>query len=202
MPGLLVTLEGPEGAGKSTQLGLLREAYADRDPLVVREPGGTALGEAVRGLVLHTDGVTIGAEAEMYLFMAARAQLIAERIRPALEAGRMVLADRYHDSTLVYQGEVGGVPASWPASFPRPDVTVLLRVPAELGLRRQVRAGKAADRLESLPLAFHRRVAAAYERLAEREPDRFLVVDGTLPAEAVRDAIVARIQRRLAGAVR
>lgn len=196
MAGLFVTLEGPEGAGKSTQLALLREAYADRDPLIVREPGGTALGEAVRELVLHSDGMRIDAEAEMYLFMAARAELIAERIRPALEAGRIVLADRYHDSTLVYQGEVGGVPATWPASFPRPDVTVLLMVAPELGLERVVRAGKSPDRLESRPLEFHQHVAAAYLRLAEREPERFLVIDGTLPAEEVRDAIVARIEQR------
>jgi dTMP kinase len=202
MAGLFVTLEGPEGAGKSTQLRLLQAALAARDPLIVREPGGTALGEAVREVLLHSDGLRITPDAEMHLFMAARAELIAERIRPALDAGRMVLADRYHDSTLVYQGEVGGVAATWPPSFPRPHLTVLLDVPPELGLRRQADAGKAPDRLESRPLAFHRRVAEAYLRLAEREPDRFVVLDGTLPADALRDAIVAQIERRTAGAAR
>jgi dTMP kinase len=202
MAGLFVTLEGPEGAGKSTQLGLLREACADLDPLIVREPGGTALGEAVRDILLHSEGVRITAEAEMHLFMAARAELIDELIGPALEAGRIVIADRYHDSTLVYQGEVGGVSTTWPSSFPRPDLTVLLMVPPELGLRRQSEAGKAPDRLESRPLEFHRRVADGYRRLARREPDRFLLVDGTRPPELVRDEILARIERLRSGAVR
>jgi dTMP kinase len=202
MSGRLVTLEGPEGAGKSTQVELLRRALAGHDPLVVREPGGTPLGESVRELLLHRDEVAISPEAEMYLFMAARAQLLAERIRPALEAGRLVLADRYHDSTLVYQGAVGGAPASWPPSFPRPDLTALLLVPPELGLSRQAAAGKRPDRMESRPVAFHRRVAAAYRSLAEGDRERFLVLDGTRPAEELRDEILARIEQLLVGAGR
>jgi dTMP kinase len=202
MAGRLVTLEGPEGAGKSTQLELLREALAAHDPLVVREPGGTQLGESVRELLLHRDGLAISAEAEMYLFMAARSQLLAECIRPALEAGRLVLADRYHDSTVVYQGAVGGVPTTWPPSFPRPDLTILLLVPPELGFRRQAAAGKRPDRMESRPMAFHRQVSDAYRDLAERDPQRFMVLDGTRPSEVLRDEILARVQQLLAGAGR
>jgi dTMP kinase len=197
MSGLFVTLEGPEGAGKSTQLTLVGQALAEHNPLLVREPGGTPLGESVRELLLHRDGIAISPEAEMHLFMAARAQLLAELIQPALQAGRVVLADRYHDSTLVYQGAVGGVSTTWPSSFPRPDLTLVLLIPPELGLSRQNAAGKSPDRMESRPLAFHKQVAEAYRRLAEQDPDRFVTLDGTKAAEVLRDEIVARVQHRL-----
>lgn len=201
VPGLFVTLEGPEGSGKSTQLGLLAEALASsHDPVVVREPGGTALGEALRDVLLHRSELEICPEAEAYLFMAARAELVGERIGPALAAGRLVLSDRYHDATRVYQGEVGGVTVDWPSSFPRPDLTALLLVPPELGLKRQVAARGAADRIGGRSLDFHRQVVEGYRRLAEAEPDRFLVVDGTRPPEDVRDEVLARIHRLLVGA--
>ena len=200
MPGLFVTLEGPEGSGKSTQLRLLAEALASHAPLVVREPGGTALGEAVREILLHRSELTISPEAEANLFMAARAELVAELIGPALAAGRLVLSDRYHDATRVYQGEVGGVAVPWPPSFPRPDLTALLLVPPELGLERQRAARGAPDRIGGRPLDFHRQVVEGYRRLAAAEPDRFLVVDGTRPPEEVRDELLARIHRLLVGA--
>src|SRR5205807_7245284 len=138
LSGLFITFEGPEGAGKSTQVELLRAALSARDPVVTREPGGTPLGERVRALLLH-DGVAMSGEAEMHLFMAARAELVARVIAPALATGRIVIADRYHDSTLAYQGGARGAPATWPASFPRPDRTFLLELPPEVGLERQRR---------------------------------------------------------------
>jgi dTMP kinase len=194
MAGLFVTFEGPEGAGKTTQIGLLREALAAHDPLVVREPGGTPLGEAVRELVLHRHEMRIEAEAEAYLFMAARAELLAERIEPARAAGRLVLADRYHDTTLVYQGLVSGADVAWPPSFPRPDLTVLLLVPPELGIRRQLESGRTLDRLEAKPIEFHRAVVAGYRRLAEEEPGRFLVLDGRLPAPELHELVMVRLR--------
>ncbi len=100
---------------------------------MVREPGGTELGERIREVVLYA-GLEIDAEAEMYLFMAARRQLISEVITPALAAGQLVIADRYHDSTLAYQGGARGVAAGWPTTFPRPDITFLLEGPVETGL--------------------------------------------------------------------
>jgi dTMP kinase len=200
VPGLFVTLEGPEGSGKSTQLRLLADALAVHDPLVVREPGGTALGESIRDLLLHREQLEISPEAEAHLFMAARAELVAERIQPALAAGRIVLCDRYHDATLVYQGEVGGVSVPWPASFPRPDLTALLLVPAELGLERQRAARGTPDRIGGRPLDFHRQVVEGYRRRASLEPERFLVLDATRPAEEVRDALLARIHALLVGA--
>lgn len=193
MPGLFVTLEGPDGGGKSTQLALLGEALAGRDPLLVREPGHTPIGEHIRVLLLHR-GLDLGAEAEMYLFMAARAELLRRDIAPALAAGRLVVADRYHDSTMVYQG-LRGAPVFWPDSFPRPDLTILVQVDAEVGLARREHSGTAPDRLEAASIEFHRAVTSAYAARAAAEPGRFLVVDGTLPPERITARALERIDQ-------
>src|SRR5207302_2761820 len=121
-----------------------------------------------------------------------RAELLAELIRPALEAGRTVIADRYHDSTLAYQGGGRGIETWWPADFPRPDRTFLLRMPsAEAGFERMRGAGKRADRLESAGLDFHRRVVAEYDRLAAGEPLRWVVPDAMRPPEEVHANVMA-----------
>jgi dTMP kinase len=176
--GLFITFEGTEGSGKTTQAELLGEWLDARNPVVVREPGGTELGEQIRDVLLYK-GLEIDAEAEMYLFMASRRQLIAEAIRPALAAGQIVIADRYHDSTLAYQGGARGVPTTWPPTFPRPDITFLLEGPVEAGLNRHEQAGKSKDRMEQESIDFHRKVAEAYERLAAAEPARFVRLDAT-----------------------
>ncbi len=190
--GLFVTFEGPEGAGKTTQVELLRQALAGRHPVVVREPGGTPLGEHIRELLLHSD-MEIGGEAEALLFMAARAELVARLITPALVAGRVVIADRYHDSTLAYQGGARGVATGWPESFPRPDRTFLLDVPPEVGLERQRRAGRPVDRLESEGLDFHQAVMDAYRRLARAEPGRFVTIDATRPPKEIHRAVMTSL---------
>lgn len=195
--GLFVTFEGPEGAGKSTQVELLRAALAGRDPVVTREPGGTPLGERIRDLLLHA-GVAMTAEAEMLLFMASRAELVGRVIAPALAAGRIVVADRYHDATLAYQGGGRGVATWWPESFPRPDLTFLLDVPVEEGLARVGRAGRAADRLESEAVEFHRAVVGAYRRLAAAEPERWVRLDATRPPEEVHAAVMEALARAVA----
>jgi dTMP kinase len=191
-PGLFLTFEGPEGAGKTTQVELLRRALAGQDPVVVREPGGTPLGERIRELLLHSN-LEIGPEAEALLFMAARSELVARVIGPALAAGRVVIADRYHDSTLAYQGGARGLATGWPGSFPRPDRTFLLEVPPEVGLERQRRAGRPVDRLESEGLDFHRAVVEAYRRLAGAEPGRFVIIDATRSPEEVHRAVMASL---------
>ncbi len=183
MSGLFLTFEGPEGSGKSTQVELLRRALGRA--VVVREPGGTALGERIRDLVLHDRAMSPAAE--MYLFMAARAELLAEQICPALQAGETVIADRYHDSTLAYQGGGRGLETSWPAFFPKPQRTYLLALAPEVSLRRL----SGADRIESEPLEFHRAVAGAYERLAAAEPTRWVVLDATASPEAVHERVMA-----------
>jgi dTMP kinase len=186
--GLFITFEGTEGSGKTTQVELLGEWLSTHDPVVVREPGGTELGERIREVVLYA-GLEIDAEAEMYLFMAARRQLIAEVIGPALAAGQIVIADRYHDSTLAYQGGARGVPTSWPVTFPRPDVTFLLEGPVETGLGRHESAGKSMDRMERESIEFHRKVAAEYDRLAAAEPSRFVRLDATGSREKIHLAV-------------
>jgi len=190
--GLFITFEGTEGSGKTTQAELLAEWLAKRDPVLVREPGGTELSEQVRDILLYR-GMAIDAEAEMYLFMASRRQLIAEVIEPALAAGQVVIADRYHDSTLAYQGGARGVATTWPASFPKPDITFLLVGDVESGLGRHEAAGKSKDRMERESLDFHRDVAAAYERLAAAEPERFVRLD----ASGSRDKIQFEIRDRV-----
>jgi dTMP kinase len=147
----------------------------------------------VRRLVLHSSAISPAAE--MYLFMAARAELLAEVVEPALAQGRVVVLDRYHDSTLAYQGGGRGLDVDWPASFRRPDRTYLLLVEPEVGRGR----GKARpDRVEAEPLEFHRRVVDAYRRLAAQEPGRILALDGTLPAEEVNRRIVADVRALVA----
>ena len=144
---------------------------------VHREPGSTRLGDRVRELLLN--GAAVNPEAEMFLFMAARAELIGERILPALRRGAIVILDRYHDSTLAYQG-ARGVRTFWPESFPRPDL-----------------AGKAPDRFEAEADDFHSRVVAEYDRLAGEEPERFLVVDADQPADAVAERVWERVSQLL-----
>ena len=190
--GLFITFEGTEGSGKTTQVELLGAKLAHRQPVVVREPGGTELGEHMRQLLL-TSGMELDGEAEMNLFMAARRQLLHEVIKPSLALGRIVIADRYHDSTFAYQGGGRGVTVVWPASFPRPDMTFLLTLPVESGRERQRSAGKSADRLERESIEFHKRVAAEYERLAAAEPDRFTRLDASESREALHHKVMSRV---------
>src|SRR5438270_3450271 len=175
---------------------MLGQAFAVRNAVVGREPGGTELGERMREVLLF-GGMLIDPEAEMYLFMAARSQLISEVINPALEAGHVVIADRYHDSTLAYQGGGRGLVTSWPPAFPKPDVTFLLELPVEGGRLRQLVAGKKADRVESEPSDFHERVAAAYDRLADSEPQRFVRIDARDSRENVQSIVKQRVDELL-----
>ena len=195
--GLFITFEGVEGSGKTTQAELLGQALQARDAVVVREPGGTELGERIREVLLF-GGMEIDAEAEMYLFMAARSQLISEVIRPGIYTGQIVVADRYHDSTLAYQGGGRGLATYWPPAFPKPDITFLLELPVEGGRVRQLVAGKKADRVESEPSDFHERVAAAYDRLATDEPQRFMRIDASGSREHVHSQVMQRVEALLA----
>ena len=136
----------------------------------------------------------------MYLFMASRRQLIGEVIAPALAAGQVVIADRYHDSTLAYQGGARGLPTVWPPTFPRPDITFLLEGPVEAGLGRHEAAGKSKDRMEQESIDFHRKVAEEYDRLAGAEPKRFVRLDATGSRDKihfeVRDHLKSLLERR------
>jgi len=205
MPGLFVTFEGGEGSGKSTQVTLLAERLRGRglDPLLTREPGGTPLAEGIRALLLDP-GRTPRAMTEALLMEAARAELVAERIRPALAAGRVVLCDRYDDSTLAYQGAGRGLDLELLARLNRaatggltPDLTLLYDLDPEVGVARRAQAAGDTNRLDREPLEFHRRVRAHYLALAAREPRRVAVLDATLPAERLAERTWEIVAARL-----
>lgn len=204
---MLVTFEGIDGSGKSTQASLLVERLSRSGyrPLLVREPGGTELSERVRALLLDP-ALSIEPFAELLLFSAARAQLVAERIRPALAEGYVVVCDRFFDSTTAYQGGGRGVEdEGWLQGFSRhvtgglvPDRTYLVTLDAAVARARRAERAAAADRMEAAPDGFQARVAAAYDRLAAAEPDRICRLDGQQPVEALQAHIWADLAPWLA----
>jgi dTMP kinase len=197
--GRFITFEGPEGAGKSTQLQLLAAWFRSRglDPIVTREPGGTRMGDRIREAMFgsYAEGESdhgILPLTEAFLMNAARAQHVQELLRPALDAGRLVLCDRYADATLAYQGYARGLDMgmlrqliSIATGGLQPDLTIYLDVPAEIGLARRHSHGE-LNRLDREDVAFHERVIAGYRQLIAAEPERWRVVDANRPAEAVQ----------------
>ena len=189
-PGFFLVLEGPEGAGKSTLAGAILQELRDRgvDPLSVREPGGTPAAEHARRALLEP-GPRLDPRTELLFVAAARAHLVQSVIRPALEAGRFVLSDRFELSTMAYQGAGRGIAAETVALVNRiatgglqPDLTLILDIPPDVGRSRQDAAGKSRDRLEQEDGAFHARVADAYRSAAGTG---FVHIDGTLPPAEV-----------------
>lgn len=203
--GRFIVLEGPDGAGKSAQATLLAERLAGRGYVVTftREPGGTRLGEQVRQVLLDPSDVARGPIADALLFNAARSQLVAEVIRPALERGDIVICDRYATSTMAYQGYGSGVDRdvlaaiqTWATGGLQPDLVVVIDVPVEVGLARRD-AGRAEELTrfedgERHDLAFHQRVRAGYHEMAAADPDRWAIIDGSGSLEEVA-AQVARV---------
>lgn len=203
--GLFITLEGGDGTGKSTQAALLEEWLTGRGRTVVRtrEPGGSEVGVEIREIVLHHRG-DIAPRAEALLYAADRAHHIATVVRPALARGEVVVQDRYLDSSVAYQGAGRVLDAQqirdlslWAAEGLLPDLTILLDLDEESARARLDTARTRYDRLEAERSDFHARVRAAYLRLAEDEPERFLVVDASRPV----DEIAAEIRDRLADRV-
>ncbi len=202
--GLFVVFEGPEGAGKSTQIARLarRLEGAGRDVLLTREPGGTRAGDAVRRVLLDPEQV-IHPLTEFLLYSASRAQLVSEVIAPALEAGRDVVSDRFTGASVAYQGHGRGLDLGLVAYLNeraaaglRPDLTVLLDIDPEAGLARaRTRSGQ--DRLEAAGLPFHRRVREGYLAQAAADPT-WLVVDAAAPEDEVAEAVWAGVSRLIA----
>lgn len=202
MPGLFLTLEGGDGAGKSTQAALLEKWLVGEGHTVVRtrEPGGTDLGVEIRTMLLHRTG-DIAPRAEALLYAADRAHHVATVVRPALERGDVVLQDRYLDSSVAYQGAGRVLGADdvrrlslWAAEGLLPDLTILLDLDEAASRQRLDASRTGYDRLEAEPDSFHARVRAGFLALASAEPDRFLVLDATQPP----DVIAARVRERVA----
>ena len=207
MPGRFITFEGGEGAGKSTQVRLLAERLkaAGTTTVVTREPGGTATAESIRRLLLSGLAEPLGVDGEAVLFAAARADHVEHIIRPALDAGQWVLCDRFFDSTHVYQGAAD-------ESFldaldrvavgrTRPDLTIVLDVPAELGMARaaarMAASGTAPDRFERDAIALHETRRQAFLKIAATAPARCVVIDAAQPQAAVADAVWRAVEGRL-----
>lgn len=196
---MFIVFEGGDGAGKTTQIELLRAhlAATGREVLLTREPGGTELGASIRQLVLH--GADVAPRAEALLFAADRAHHIATVVRPALERGEFVVQDRYLDSSVAYQGagreldpvQIRGL-SLWATNGLLPDLTVLLDVAPQVG---RARRGNTHDRLESEQDDFHARVRAHYLQLAGAESDRYLVVDASLPRDQIAAIVRERVER-------
>jgi dTMP kinase len=211
MRGWFITFEGPEGSGKTTQLRLMASWLHDEgfDALVTREPGGTPIGELIRDLLHDCGHTTMTPETEILLYAASRAQHVAEVIRPALASGRIVLCDRYFDSTYAYQGYGRGLPledlrriTSFATQDLIPDLTLYLDVPPEIGLRRRERSGEAMNRLDREALAFHQRVREGYLALIAEDPVRWRRVDATESVDLVqaqlRDIVLPALRQRAA----
>jgi len=197
MAGMFVTFEGIDRSGKSTQARLLADALGD-SALSVREPGGTAVGERVRELLKDT-AITIGGRAEALLFAAARAELVAEVIRPALEDGKVVISDRFLDSSLAYQGAARGLGVDevrrvneFATGGLAPHLTLLLDLPEAAAAER---AGVEVDRFEEEGEGLQRSVRAAYEDLVAADPDRWVRIDAARAPQAVHADVLAAVER-------
>lgn len=216
MRGLFITLEGTEGAGKSTQLERLATRIEALGRVVrrLREPGGTEVGEEIRHILKRPrDAATLAPETELLLMNASRAQLVRETIRPALARGEVVLCDRFFDSTEAYQGYGRGLDTAWikrivdfAVDGTRPDLTLLLEVPVDVSESRRVtrggngagpQAAAAADRFEQADRDFFERVERGFHAIAAREPHRLRCIDGTGSPAAVADALWSQVESLL-----
>lgn len=209
---MLITLEGIEGSGKTTQInfiaGYLREL--GHDCVITKEPGGTKIGEKIRSILLDPENKGIHPMTELMLYAADRVQHIKEFINPMLDAKKIVICDRFHDSTTVYQGFTRGLDVSLICQLNTlilegvsPDITFVLDLPAELGLERawkQINNGARSDketRFENEKLSFHKKVRNGYLEIAQREPQRFVIIDASVEAPIVRKSILEKLKEFL-----
>lgn len=206
--GKLISFEGSEGSGKSTQIARLAAhlQQAGREVVATREPGGTEIGEQIRNIIVHNSkGDEMCPETELLLFTAARAQVVREVIAPALTRGAIVLSDRFLDSSTVYQGIARNLAPGPVSEINRfavgnvmPDLTIVIDVPTEVSLQRvRQRASDLPDRMERENITFYKKVREGYLLLAQQWPERVVVLDGTLTPDAIEKKIWAEVQKRL-----
>ncbi len=205
--GFLLSFEGSEGCGKSTQIALLRTRLeaAGRSVVVLREPGGTEIGESIRHLLQHAkEGSAMTSETELLLFAASRAQIVREKIRPLLDAGTFVILDRFLDSTTVYQGIARGLPLESVRAINHfaiggtlPQLTLVLDMDSATAWQRIHQSGRELDRMESQPQSFFEKVRQGYLEVAQAEPQRIQVIDAGASPEAVHEAVWERVSARL-----
>ncbi|MBQ9199754.1 MAG: dTMP kinase [Lachnospiraceae bacterium] len=205
MHGIFISMEGPDGSGKSTQLELLKEYLSKKgyEIIVTREPGGTKISEAVREIILNKEYTEMGYMTEALLYASARAQLVSEVIKPALDAGKAVISDRFIDSSAVYQGMARGLGVEnvykineFATQGVMPKLTIHLDLPAKVGISRK-NDQKELDRMELESMEFHERVAEGYRKLALLAPERIYTIDATQTIEAIHKQIVDKIDNIL-----
>lgn len=206
MSGYFITLEGPDGSGKTGQIPPLADYLRSRglDVLTTREPGGTEIGDQVRRVIMDLSNKGMNPRTEILLFQASRVQIVEQVIRPALEAGKVVICDRYADSTLAYQGyghrsDIGFLQQllHFATGGLKPDLTLLLDVDVEEGLRRRQVGGGEWNRLDDYDLQFHQRVRAGYHHLVELEPARWEIINAQQDRDVIQQLIRAVVLQRL-----
>lgn len=202
MKGLFITIEGGDGSGKSTQLNLLKSYFENKGFHVVmtREPGGTVISEEIRKIILNTKFMEMSNKTEALLYAASRAQHVEQLIKPNLQEGKIVISDRFVDSSIVYQGYARGLGMEEVAIINhyatgglKPDLTILLDVSPEEGIKRKEEQ-KDLDRLELEKLNFHRKVSEGYKILAKKEPERILIVNGSKKVEEIQKIILSKVE--------
>lgn len=206
MQGIFISMEGPDGSGKSTQIELLK-AYLKKkgydEIIITREPGGTVISEAIRGIILNKDFSEMSYMTEALLYASARAQLVSQVIKPALEAGKAVISDRFVDSSAVYQGMARGLGVeevyninSYAIQGIMPQLTIHMDLPAKVGISRKKEQAE-LDRMELETIEFHEKVAEGYRELARRSPDRIKSIDATQDIQTIHEIIVKYIEELL-----
>ncbi len=205
---MFITLEGPEGSGKSFQMPVLAEYLrgAGYDVVVTREPGGTFVGDQIREVLMNLENVAILPRTEILLFLAARAQHVDELIKPALAEGKIVICDRYGDSTMAYQGYGHQVDIetlrqllNFSTDGLKPDLTLLIDIPVKVGFERKRENNSEWNRLDAYAEAFHNRVRQGYFMLVEEDSRRWVIIDGNQDKEkvqaAMRDVVIERLEQ-------
>lgn len=200
--GIFITMEGPDGSGKSTQIALLSDYLKENgyDVIITREPGGTRISEKIREIILNKEYQEMNPMTELMLYASARAQLVNEVIGPSIEAGKAVISDRFVDSSVVYQGIARGLGIETVYSVNAhaigkyvPQVTFLLDLCAEEGIRRKKNQAE-LDRMELESIEFHKKVAEGYRTLADRDPERIVKIDASLPIDEICDMIKVKVK--------